>query len=100
MQADHAEVWRVFPSDGRADRSHVDLEFYIPEPATTDKARGHWDRNMDLTVRTVQMEDFPTGEGAQKTFASGALDQVVYGRNEPALAHFQKMIATAVGEPI
>ena len=40
MQADHAEVWRVFPSDARADRSHVDLEFYIPEPATTEKARG------------------------------------------------------------
>ncbi len=100
MQADHAEVWRVFPSGNRPDRSHVDLEFYIPEPATTDKARRHWDRNMDLTVRTVQMEDFPTGEAAQKALASGRLGEVFYGRNEPALAHFQRAIAAAVGAPL
>lgn len=100
MQADHAEVWRVFPSEGRPDKSHVYLEFYVPEPATTDKARGYWDRNMDLTVRTVQLEDFPTGEGAQKVFASGSLEHVIYGRNEPALAYFQKMLANAVGETI
>ena len=100
MQADHAEVWRVFPREGRPDKCYTTLEFYIPEPATTDKARGHWDRNMDLTVRTVQMEDFPTGEGAQKAFASGAMDHVIYGRNEPALAYFQKMLAQAAGETI
>ncbi len=100
MQADHAEVWRVFASDGRPDRSHVYLDFYIPEPATSDKARGHWDRNMDLTVRTVQMEDFPTGEAAQIALASGGLTRVVYGRNEPALAHFQRTIASAVDAPI
>ena len=100
MQADHAEVWRVFPSGGRPDRSHVFLEFYIPEPAETEKARGHWDRNMSLVMRTVEREDFPTGEGAQKAFASGALESVIYGRNEPALAFFEKTMAAAVGEDI
>ncbi len=100
MQIDHAEIWRVFPTDNRTDRSHVFLEFYIPEPATTEKARTHWDRNMDLTIRTVQSEDFPTGAGAQKAFNSGALDKVIYGRNEPALAFYQRTLAEAVGAPL
>ncbi len=97
MQADHAEVWRVFPDLERPDRCQVDLEFYIPEPAETDKARGHWDRNMDLVVRTVEVEDFPTGEAAQMAWSSGLMKSVVYGRNEPALAHFERCVAEAVG---
>ena len=100
MQGDHAEIWRVFPTDGQIDKSHVFLEFYIPEPAETDKARGHWDRNMDLVVRTVEEEDFPTGAGAQKAFTGGALEHVIYGRNEPALAFFERTMAEAVGAQI
>ena len=97
MQADHVEIWRVYPRRDRVDECVMYLEFYIPEPATTESARGHWDRNMDLTVRTVVEEDFPIGEGIQAGIGSGALDKVVYGRNEPALAHFQKSVTAALG---
>lgn len=97
MQADHAEVWRVFPCNDRSDQSVVLLEFYTPEPVTNDKARGHWERNMDLVVRTVEQEDFPTGEDAQRVYKSGTLDTVAYGKNEPALAFFEKTIAAAIG---
>ena len=43
---------------------------YVPgilhsQPVTNDKARAHWDANMDILVRTVLEEDFPTGEGAK-----------------------------------
>ncbi|MGI9524259.1 MAG: aromatic ring-hydroxylating oxygenase subunit alpha [Hyphomicrobiaceae bacterium] len=100
MLIDHVEVWRVFPNSERPDKSHVNLEFYTPEPATSESARGHWDRSMNLTIRTVLEEDFPTGEGAQISFASKRLSSVIYGRNEPALAHFQRSIAAAVGETI
>lgn len=95
MQGDHAEVWRVFPRNGRPDQSVVFLEFYTPDPVTTESARGHWDRNMDLVVRTVQHEDFPTGEGSQVVFNSGTLDNVVYGKNEPALAFFENTLTAA-----
>ncbi len=100
MQADHAEVWRVFPRHDRPDQSVVHLQFYTPEPVETDSARGHWERNLDLAVRTVEQEDFPVGEGSQVSYASGALETVVYGLNEPALAYFQKMIATGVGDAL
>jgi nitrite reductase/ring-hydroxylating ferredoxin subunit len=97
MGPDHAEIWRVYPRHNRVDECVMYLEFYIPEPATTDSARGHWDRNLDLTVRTVVEEDFPIGEGIQAGIGSGALDKVIYGRNEPALAHFQRSITAALG---
>lgn len=96
MQQDHAEVWRCFPVDGRPDRSIVSLEFYIPEPANSDKARRHWQANMDLTVRTVEQEDFPVGEGIQRGFAAKAADHLVIGRNEPALAFFEETISSAI----
>ena len=96
MQADHAEVWRVFPRNGRTDQSVTFLEFYTPESVTTQSARGHWERNMDLVVRTVQHEDFPVGEDSQTVFNSGMLDQVVYGKNEPALAFFETTMTAAV----
>ncbi|MBT7758876.1 MAG: aromatic ring-hydroxylating dioxygenase subunit alpha, partial [Rhodospirillaceae bacterium] len=53
MQIDHVETWRVFPVDDKVDECVMYLDFFIPEPAETDSARQHWDRNMDLTIRTV-----------------------------------------------
>ena len=96
MQADHVETWRVYPADDKVDECVMYLEFFIPEPADTDKAKLHWDRNMDLTIRTVDEEDFPMGEGIQSSFAAAAQTALVFGRNEPALAHFQRSINEAV----
>jgi phenylpropionate dioxygenase-like ring-hydroxylating dioxygenase large terminal subunit len=96
MQADHVETWRVYPADDKVDECVMYLDFLIPEPADTDKAKLHWDRNMDLTIRTVDEEDFPVGEGIQSGFAAAAQTALVFGRNEPALAHFQRSINEAV----
>ena len=96
MQADHIETWRVYPAQDRTDRCKMYLDFYIPEPATTESARGHWDRNMDLVIQTVREEDFPTGEDIQRGLKSGAQEHLTYGRNEPALAHFQNAIKGAL----
>ena len=93
MQQDHVEVWRIFPRDGRVDRTEVRLDLYIPEPAESEKARRHWDANLDLAVRTVENEDFAAAESAYAGFASGLLKEVVYGRNEPALQAFHRRMA-------
>ena len=51
---------------------------------------------MDLAIQTVQEEDFPTGEDIQRGLKSGAQEHLTYGRNEPALAHFQNAIKGAL----
>jgi hypothetical protein len=92
VQIDHIEIWRSFPDPTDPNKSRVLLDFYIPEPAITDKARRHWDANMDLTVKTVLEEDFPTNAGAQAGYRADQAPDLVFGRNEPALVHFESMI--------
>lgn len=96
MQADHVELWRIFPDGDRTDACVMTLEFYIPEPVQSDAARRHWDANMELVLRTVQTEDFPTGEGIQKGLGAGAQAAVVYGRNEPALQSYHRSVRQAM----
>ena len=74
------------------------LSMYTPEPAVTDSAKRHWDNNMQLIVRTVFEEDFVVGRTMQANFHTGAQSHVIYGRNEPALAHFHRSLREALGE--
>ena len=96
MQGDHVETWRVFPNADKVGECVMYLDFFVPEPAETESARRHWDRNMDLTIRTVDEEDFPVGEGIQSGIAAKAQSEMVFGRNEPALAHFERSVTEAV----
>jgi phenylpropionate dioxygenase-like ring-hydroxylating dioxygenase large terminal subunit len=96
MQGDHLETWRVYPGEG-VDDSKMHVSLYTPEPATTDKARAYWDRNMQLLMDTVQKEDFPLAADIQRDFHSGAQEFITYGRHEPALAHFHRTVNEAIG---
>ena len=96
MQGDHVEIWRVFPEADRIGSSVILLDFYIPEPAESESAHRHWDRNLELVLRTVEEEDFPTGEGIQRNILADPGTEVVYGRNEPALQHWQRTVSEAL----
>lgn len=92
VQQDHLETWRIFPVEDDPDRARMYVQLYTPEPALTESAKGHWDRNMDLLMSIVLEEDFPNGENIQRSFYSGAQEHVTYGRNEPALGHYHESI--------
>lgn len=94
-QRDHVETWHFFPGDA-VDETVIYVSLYIPEPVGSPKAKEHWDRNFNLLMATVEMEDFPTCEGMQIGFRSGAQDVITFGRNEPALQHFHKSIRAAL----
>jgi phenylpropionate dioxygenase-like ring-hydroxylating dioxygenase large terminal subunit len=96
-QRDHVETWHIFPGE-RTDECAMYVSLYIPEPAASDSARRHWDNNFNLLMATVENQDFPTCEGMQKGFLSGAQEAIVFGRNEPALQHYHRNIAAALAE--
>ncbi len=96
VQVDHVETWRVYPIGNGVDECIMYLDFYVPNRIDSDSARRHWERNMDLTIRTVCEEDFPACEGMQRGFTSGAQTHAIYGRNEPALAHFERAVEEVV----
>jgi hypothetical protein len=97
FQRDHVETWHMFPG-ATVDETVMYVSLYIPEPVDNPKAKEHWDRNFNLLMATVEMEDFPTCEGMQRGFKSGAQDEIVFGRNEPALQHYHKSIHTALAQ--
>jgi phenylpropionate dioxygenase-like ring-hydroxylating dioxygenase large terminal subunit len=98
VQVDHLETWRIRPVDGDPGRCVCELDFYIPPNTMDDRALNHWQRNWDLTINTVIEEDFRTMAGAQGNLASGALERLTFGRNEPALALLHRAIAEALDQ--
>jgi len=98
MQGDHLETWHVYPCGDSPDESIMNVSLYTPQPANTESARRHWDRNMDLLMATVEKEDFPVSEGIQRGLRSGAQDDVLFGRNEPSLQHFHKSLKAALAQ--
>jgi phenylpropionate dioxygenase-like ring-hydroxylating dioxygenase large terminal subunit len=97
MQGDHVETWHVYPAGDGINEAFMRISLYTPEPATTASARGHWDRNFDLLMATVEKEDFPMAEGIQRGFHSPAQSAIHFGRNEPALQHFHRSVKQALG---
>lgn len=95
-QLDHIELWQIHPGQS-PDESVTLLSLYTPEPAVSEAARKHWDKNMDLVVHVVEKEDFPVGEGIQHGFHSGAQSHILFGRNEPGLIHFHRSVSAALG---
>lgn len=94
-QGEQVELWQIFPDADDPASSLLQLTLYTPAPAETEKARRHWDRNLELVLHVVENEDFPVGEGIQASFLSGAQTHIVFGRNEPALAHFHQAVTAA-----
>ena len=96
MQADHVETWRIFPVDNKVNQCVIYFDCYIPQPVSSDKARKYWDKNIDLAIRTVDLEDIAIQQEMEKNYLSGAMKEVLIGQNEPALAHFHHSIKSAM----
>jgi phenylpropionate dioxygenase-like ring-hydroxylating dioxygenase large terminal subunit len=99
VQGDHIETWHVFPGE-TPDDSIMYISLYTPEPTTSDSARGHWDRNFNLLMATVEKEDFPLSAGVQRGFYSGAHEHILFGRNEPGLQHYHRSLRNALGTSV
>ena len=96
MAQDHLATWHMFPAGNGVDETLMYVSLYIPEPASSDSARRHWNNNFDLLMATVESQDFPVSEGMQRGFYSGAQDEIVFGCNEPALQHYHRQIKAAL----
>lgn len=93
-QIDHVEVWRIEPLAVGRVRTHTSI--FAPSPPT-DSGRRYFTKNLDLLLQVTGTEDFPTMERIYATLESGALPELVYGRNEPPLVHFHRALNDLVG---
>jgi len=96
-QLDHIELWHIYPNrDDPANACTMRVSLFTPEEAVTESAKGHWDRNMALLLKTVEEEDFEISEQIQQGFHSGAQNEIVFGRNEPCLHYYHRMVTERV----
>ncbi len=93
-QIDHIELWRVTPL--AVDRTRVTTSIFAPRAPRSEKERNYWVRNLDVLLGVTNSEDFPLMARIQQNLMSGAAPDVVYGKMEPALAHFHASVDAAL----
>ena len=94
-QVDHIQFWTAYPVDG-ANRCRIELNVFWPNPMD-DEAEHKAKLNVDLVWQVTTDEDFPQSVAIHRNLMSGALPNLVFGRNEPALIYYHQNIATAIG---
>lgn len=91
------ELWEFHPDGESPHRCRVTMKLYIPGEVASERERHFWNRNVDYTTGVVFAEDFPQQAVIHASLRSGMLPELVYGRNEPALIHFHRTLAAALG---
>jgi phenylpropionate dioxygenase-like ring-hydroxylating dioxygenase large terminal subunit len=92
---DHVAAYRFLPE--APDRTRVELVLYTEDPIGDDPARReHYERTLALHVKVATEEDFHEQERIQANLATGLVESVLFGRNEPAAAHLHRWVRELV----
>jgi len=94
-QVDHIQLWQIYPIAGDPERCRASLSLYWPAPID-DAAQKKCQFNLDVLWRVTNDEDFPQSVAIHRNLASGAIPELVFGRNEPSLIHYHRQIAAAI----
>ncbi len=93
VQPDHATVMITHPTG--TDGCTIQGAALIPEPAQSDKARQHWDKNVKIFWDALD-EDFQMGQSIQAGFRSGANSHITFGRFEHPCGWFHAALDEAM----
>ncbi len=94
-QVDHIQLWQMYPVAGDPERCRASLSLYWPAPID-DAAQKKCQFNLDVLWQVTNEEDFPQSINIHRNLASGAIPELVFGRNEPSLIHYHEQIAKAI----
>jgi len=94
-QQDHVQLYQSRPGP-TAGEAHLTVSLYTPPNSA--RPDNYWAKNFELLVDVTDTEDFATAAGIQRGYRTRAQGHVVFGRNEPALQHFHRSLATLLGE--
>lgn len=93
LEPDHAQIAQMWPVS--PERTIVTGATLIPEPAKSEKARAHWDKNVQIFWGTLA-EDFALMESKQSTLGAGANTELTFGRFEHSAAWFHEALEEAL----
>lgn len=89
-------LWRIYPVDGAVDRCRVELTHYCRTPMD-DEARENAQLGLERVWMITTAEDFPQSLAIHKNLVSGALPELVFGRNEPGMIHYHTLMRESIG---
>lgn len=93
-------VVRVYPDPKDPGRSISQVSYYFDKRVLAENPEMALMFSQGFT-NVVAAEDYATGETTQTALASGMVETVLFGRNEPPLHHYHNTFRTALGlEPI
>lgn len=98
-QMDHIELWKIFPGETPSE-CRVEASLFAPNEPHSEKSWNYWRKNLDLAINITNDEDFPQARESQAALESGALAELIYGRNEPGLVHFHSVIDELMHERV
>ena len=97
---------RAYPTPDDPGRHVSRVDFYMKSALAN--AQGEEAVEVNQFIATVAQnfseiirdEDYVMGESQQIAANAGALDHIIFGRNEPALHHYHNTYATKLGEKL
>lgn len=93
-------VVRVYPDPTDPGRSISKISYYFDREVLAENP-GFAQLFSEGFTRVVADEDYATAETTQRALASGLMNQVIFGRNEPPLHHYHNTFRKALGlEPV
>ena len=92
---DHATVTTIWPTAAGASKVHAYT--LIPGPPASDKARAHWEKNVEIFWQAL-MEDYRLMDSMQSTMASGANQALTFGRSEFCSAMFEEAVERHIAQ--
>jgi phenylpropionate dioxygenase-like ring-hydroxylating dioxygenase large terminal subunit len=93
---DHYETLTFMPHPTDPNRCRMDVRLLVP-PIENDAERELWDKNYDILVRTVIMEDLPLNRSLQAVLRGRGLPPLMLGRNEGANQVFHRLYDDLMG---
>ena len=95
-QLDHWEMWNFFPLADRDDACRAKITLLLDQAPETDRLKKRWEKNWELTRRTVYTEDFQAAASIQANMSKGVPSHLVYGRNEIGLQNYHQSLDEAL----
>jgi phenylpropionate dioxygenase-like ring-hydroxylating dioxygenase large terminal subunit len=96
--SDHYETLTFMPHPTDPNRSRMDVRLLVP-PITSDDERALWEKNYDILVNTVILEDLPLNRQLQSTLRGRGLKPLVLGRNEMGNQAFHRLYDALMATP-
>jgi phenylpropionate dioxygenase-like ring-hydroxylating dioxygenase large terminal subunit len=91
----HMELWDFRPL--ATGKTRVRIRFYIPEKIEAEAQRTLWQKSWKISTDVIFREDFIQQQNIHANLASGRIPGVIFGSNEPMLAHFHRELGRHTG---